>query len=58
VPTRLSGGTGSWHNNQTNDTESWLENGGHVNLQSSRAPSKISYVGALNDNQDWYIHVC
>ena len=33
-------------------------NGAHGNLQSSRAPSKISHVGYLSDNQDWYIHDC
>jgi hypothetical protein len=51
-------GVSSWHNNQTNDTESWLLSGSSVNLSSSRALSKISYVGAPTDNWAWYIHVC
>lgn len=58
VTTPPTFGVTSWHNNQTNNTESWLEDGAHSNLQSSRAPSKVSYVGVRNNDQDWYIHVC
>lgn len=51
-------GVTSWHNNQTNDTESWLMGPFLVNLQSSRALSKVSYVGVSANDRTRRIHVC
>ncbi len=51
-------GVSSWHNNQTNGTESTLFDGAGVNLQVNQALSKVSYVGAPSNDRARSIHVC
>jgi hypothetical protein len=56
IPTTI--GVSSWHNNQTNNTASWLLNASGTSLQNTRALSKVSFVGAPSNDQARIIHVC